>query len=72
MSQDKFDDVTYEKHMDISVQLFKVPVALQVMGGGLLMFLAVASIVLGRKISLNKEKYYMELANSPTPIAGAT
>ncbi|CAM9159554.1 unnamed protein product, partial [Scytosiphon promiscuus] len=64
----KFDDVTYEKHVDLSPRPIAVPVVLQSLGGVIVLLVAGMSFVLGRQMSKTKGQYREELLrNAASP-----
>lgn len=68
----KFDDITYEKHVDLSPQPIAVPLLLKTVGGTIVVVAIGMWLLLGRQMSKAKGQYRQELMmqNAGSPLMG--
>ncbi|CAB1112410.1 unnamed protein product [Ectocarpus sp. CCAP 1310/34] len=69
-STHKFDDISYEEHVDLSPRPIAVPVVLQAIGGVIVLLVLGMSFVLGRQLSKTKGQYREDLLRNASPLAG--
>lgn len=60
----KFDDYTWEKHVDLSPRPIAVPMLLKSLGGIIVLLVAGMSFALGRQMSKMKGQYHQELRDA--------
>lgn len=66
----KYDDVTYEQHVDLSPRPIAVPMVLKSLGGAIVLVVVGMSFLLGKQMSQTKGKYRQELLRNASPLAG--